>query len=101
MCKLCLNFRLKFNSVMAHSKRNGGQSTDSISLFYMGSCSCSKGENGYWTLKCVQGKCSKCKDKKPVEIPKLNEGDVLNYNQFVEKTSEFITNCQRVYFKGC
>eukprot|EP00111_Clytia_hemisphaerica_P013434 TCONS_00039437-protein len=90
MCKLCLNFRLKFNALMSHSKRHGGESFDSISRYYMGSCACSKGENGYWTLKCVTGNCNKCKNKKLTVVPKLDEGELLSYNQFTVKTTAYI-----------
>ena len=34
-CKLCLNFCLKFNALMTHSKRFNGPSFDSVSSYYM------------------------------------------------------------------
>ena len=82
MCKLCLNFRLRFNTLMTHSKNFNGPRFDSISSYYMSSCKCSKGENGYWTLKCVERKCKNCCNIKPPEIPNLKD-KVLRYNEFV------------------
>ena len=35
MCKLCLNFCLKFDALMTHSKNFNGPHFDSISSYYM------------------------------------------------------------------
>ena len=55
----------------------------------MSSCQCSKGENGYWALRCVEGKCKKCSSKKPPEIPNLND-EILHYNQFLVKSVSYL-----------
>ena len=41
MCKLCLNFCLKFNPLMTRSKDFNGPHFASISSYYMRSCKCS------------------------------------------------------------
>ena len=79
MCILCLNFRLKFNALLIHSKRFSGSSFHSVSSYYMSSCKCSKGENGYWALKCVEGQCKKWPSNKPPEVLNLKD-EVLCYN---------------------
>ena len=89
MCKLCLDFRLKFNALMTHSKNFNGPCFDSISSYYMSSYKCSEGENGYWALKCVEGKCKNCCNIKPPEIPNLKD-EVLRYNEFVVKNVSYV-----------
>ena len=71
MCKLCLNFCLKFNAPMAHSKHFSGPSFDSVSSYYMSSYKCLMGGNSYWALKYVDGQCKKFSSEKPPEIPNL------------------------------
>ena len=89
MCKLCLNFCLKFNALMTHSKKFNGPQFDSISSYYMSSCKCSKGQNSYWDLKCVEGKCKNCCNIKPLEIPNLKD-EVLRFNEFVVKNVSYV-----------
>ena len=89
MCKLCLNFRLKFNALMNHSKNFNGPHFHSIFSYYMSSCKCSKGENGYWALKCVEGKCKNCCNIKQPEILNLKY-EVLHYNEFVVKNVSYV-----------
>ena len=52
MCKLCLNFCLKFNALMTHSKKFNGPQFDSISSYYMSSSSVLKVRivTGIWNV---------------------------------------------------
>ena len=85
-----MNFCLKFNALMTHSKRFNGPSFDSVSSYYMSWCKCSKAENDYWALKCFEGQCKKCSSKKIPEITNLKD-EVLCYNEFLVKSVPFMS----------
>ena len=56
----------------------------------MSSCKCSKGENGYLALKCVEGQCKKCSSEKSLEIPNLKD-EVLHNNEFLVKSVPYMS----------
>ena len=66
LCKICLNARLLFDSLVAQAKKDQNDVTNSTTKFFMHNCKCPKSENGYCQRKCVAGKCSECKLIKPV-----------------------------------
>ena len=59
MCKICLNTRMLFSPLMEHSKACNGPVFSSISEYFMEACSCPMSKNGYYQLKCCEGKCAK------------------------------------------
>ena len=75
LCKKCFNLRMKFKTLMQHSRDNNGCYFDSMSEFYMCLCDCQKGEHGYWKYKCCIGECTECKTKTCPDIPNLSEKD--------------------------
>ena len=91
MCKFCLNFRNKFEALMAHSKKYDGPKFDSISSYFMGSCACPEKENGHWALDCCVGLCKRCSNKEIQSIPNLDNEIVLTYHQFVVKEFEYVS----------
>ena len=68
LCKLCLNTRMLFEPLIAQAKRDGDRTTESITEFFMCSCTCPKGQNGYYHWKCVSCKCKECKNKNPMSL---------------------------------
>ena len=79
---------------MTHSKNFNSPHFDSISSYYMSSCKCSKGENGYQALKFVDRKWKNCCDIKPPETPNLKD-EVLRYNEFVVKNVSYVNKKQK------
>ena len=68
LCKLCLTTRMLFDPLIAQSKRDGDPTTESITEFFMYSCTCLKGQNGYYNWKCVSCTCKECKNKNPMSL---------------------------------
>ena len=62
LCKLCLNTRMLFDTLMVKAKKDGDQTTTSITDFFMNNSTCAKSENGYYTWKRVTQKCKDCKN---------------------------------------
>ena len=91
MCKRCLNMRMLFTPLVEHSKTNDGPELSSITEYFMESCPCSKAKNGYYQLKCCQGKCSACKDIKPVAVPLKSDETTKSYYQFEVTSVPYIT----------
>ena len=82
MCKLCLNARLLFNPLMDHSKSCKGEEFNSISDYFMNSCTCPRSENGYYQYICCQGRCSNCKNIELPLIPQLTSENTKTFYQF-------------------
>ena len=91
LCKFCLNIRLQFNALMAHSKKVDGPVYDSITKFFMDNCQCPKSENGYWQLQCCTGSCKKCENDSDVDIPNLDDKDLVTYYQFEVTKTEYLS----------
>ena len=51
-----------FDTLMVKAKKDGDQTTTSITDFFMNNSTCAKSENGYYTWKCVTQKCKDCKN---------------------------------------
>ena len=82
LCKICLNFRLLFDPLVAQVKKDQNDVTDSITKFFMYSCKCPKSENGYYQWKCVAGKCSECKLIKPMPFGCASSEQKIKISQF-------------------
>ena len=89
MCKLFLNFHLKFNALMTHSENFNARHVDSSSSYYMSSCNCLKGGNGYLDFKFAERWCKNCCNIKPPDFPSLKY-KVLHYNEFVVKNTSYV-----------
>ena len=91
LCKVCLNFRLKYKALTKHLK-DEVEVTNSISEYFGSGITCPKDINGYYQRKCIAGECemdgctpTKTKyTNKHFDIPKTVE-----YNQFVLETYEY------------
>ena len=77
LCKLCLNKRLLFQAL----RKNYSEMGDSLSGYLMGSCDCSKHENGFWKMSCSKGLCKSCKTKRNTrtQLPELDTETKKNY----------------------
>ena len=84
MCKLCLNVRLLFEPQMARAKKEGDEPFDSVSLFLMHECICSKPENGYYQWACSSCRCKACHNSKPATLTCMSSRDLVNVDQFEE-----------------
>ena len=68
LCKLCLNVRLIMEPLMKKAKEDGDEVFESATKFFMSSCDCDKGANGYYKWKCVNLKCKDCKDSSSPDL---------------------------------
>ena len=48
LCKICLNSKLLFDPLQQQAIKDNDEVTESISIFFMHACKCSKAENGYF-----------------------------------------------------
>ena len=53
MCKLCLNAHLIFDLLMERAKKDGDETFDSLTEFFMAGCQCGKSVNGFYKWSCV------------------------------------------------
>ena len=82
LCKLCLNTRMLFEPLITQAKRDGDPTTESITEFFMYSCTCPKSQNGYYNWKCVSCKCKECKNKNPMSLTCQMSQEITKVNQF-------------------
>ena len=82
LCKLCLNARLLLDPLRTQAKKDGDEISDSVTEFFMDTCSCDKGENGYYQWTCVQGKCKNCKHNKPTYLKCSTSEEQVQVSQF-------------------
>ena len=53
LCKICLNSKFLFDVLMVKAKKDGDDTFESLSSFFMYECSCPKDPNGYYQWSCV------------------------------------------------
>ena len=82
LCMLCLNVRMMYSHLEARAKKDNEVIPESITGFFMNSCNCAKDANGYYSWKCITGKCDQCKNIKPPQMPCQNLEEVTKYYQF-------------------
>ena len=82
LCKLCLNTRLLFDSLYMQSKKDEEEIPNSVTAFFMETCSCDKAENGYYKWSCVQQKCKNCKHNKPTSLKCSTSNETTQVSQF-------------------
>ena len=82
LCKLCLNTKFLFDSLISKAKKDGDECFDSITAFFMAGCSCPKGENGYHKWSCSIRKCKDCKNVKPSSLKCSTSMELVTVDQF-------------------
>ena len=60
LCKICLNARLLFNSVMRVAKEHDDTTFTSISTYFVNGSHCKYGKSGYFDFSCITADCSTC-----------------------------------------
>ena len=81
MCKLCLNCRLLLDVLVAKGKKDDDEVTSSVSEVFMHYSTCQKVDNGYYSLKCVTGKCQDCKLLKPLQLTCAGSAEIVQVRQ--------------------
>ena len=84
LCKLCLNARLLFDSIMSEERKLSGEIFKSLTQ-----CDCTLSSNGFNNWACVTGKCkqwSKVKQK----FSGVALDPVITYSQFQQKETPYL-----------
>ena len=82
LCKLCINMTFLFEPLMARAKKDGDETFQSISSFFMDSSSCSKSPNGYYHWKCVNKQCKDCNKLPPATLKCMESEELVTVDQF-------------------
>ena len=77
-CEQCMLFDI----LMVQAKKDGDQTTTSITDFFMKNSTCAKSENGYYTWKCVTQKCKDCKNCPSMLLSCKSNAKETNVGQF-------------------
>ena len=83
MCKMCLNNKLLFDKLHSQAKSDNEAFDYSISDFFMHGCECDLSDNGYYQLKCIEGKCRNCKkNTAPIQLKCLQSQKLIPVGQY-------------------
>ena len=85
LCKLYLNVRLIMEPLMKEAKEDGDEVFKSATKFFMSSCDCDKGTNGYYKWKCVNLKCKDCKDSSSPDFKCRTSNEQVKVSQFQQR----------------
>ena len=88
LCKLCLNTRLHFDSIMSKERKSGGEIFKSVTEFFTAKCGCKLSSNGFHKWACVTGKCQQCSKVKR-KFSNVALDPVITYSQFEEKETPY------------
>ena len=88
LCKLCLNTRLHFDSIMSKERKSGGEIFKSVTEFFTAKCDCKLSSNGFYKWACVTGKCQQCSKVKH-KFSNVALDPVITYSQFEEKETPY------------
>ena len=92
---LCLSNSIKkLNKLVNTDLKHLVNWSNANKISHMSGCKCSKGQNGFWALGCVEGARSKCNNKTVPQIPNLND-ELLSYNQFVFQSTHIFLRRQK------
>ena len=75
---------------MARARKDGDDSYESASSYFMAECSCPKSVNGYYKWACSIRHCKECKDSKPPSLKCQSSNDLVNVDQFVQVQKEYL-----------
>ena len=89
LCKLCLNTRLLFDSIMSEERKSGGEIFKSVTEFFTAKCDCTLSSNGFYTWSCVTGKCKQCSKVKH-KFSGVALDKVITYSQFEQKETPYL-----------
>ena len=89
LCKLCLNVRLITEPLMKKTKEDGDKVFESANKFFMSSCDCDKGANGYYKWKCVNLKCNDCKDSSSPDLKCKTSKEQAKVSQFQQTETPY------------
>ena len=69
-------------------KKDGDETFDSISMYFMCDCTCIKSPNGFYQWKCSSRQCLNCKNSKPAPLKCQSSNELVTVDQFetVERT---------------
>ena len=101
LCKLCLNVKFLFDTLMAKAKKDGDEGFISISNFFMYHCECPRTPNSYFKWSCVTRTCSQWRNLSPATLTCEHSTELVTVNQievvqkqymcFNKQTNEFET----------
>ena len=89
LCKLCLNVRLITEPLMKKTKEDGDKVFESANKFFMSSCDCDKGANGYYKWKFVNLKCKDCKDSSSPDLKCKTSKEQVKVSQFQQTETPY------------
>ena len=90
LCKISLNTKFLFNSLILRAKKDEDEAFDSISDFFKVDCKCQRSFNGYYQWKCSKRLCKPCKDAIPAKLKCQSSDDIFTVDQFEVKTREYL-----------
>ena len=83
-CKLCLNTRLLFDSIMSEERKSGGVIFKSVTEFFTAKCDCTLSLNGFYNWEYITGKCKQCSKVKH-KFSGVALDPKTTYSQFEQK----------------
>ena len=89
LCKLCINMTFLFEPLMAQAKKDGDETFESISTFFMQNSTCSKAANGYYTWTCVNRKCKECRTCLSANLKCTDSNQLVSVDQFETVVREY------------
>ena len=90
LCKICLNVKFLFNTLMTRAKKDGDVTFESVSAFFMYDCYCAKSANGYYQWNCATRRCKNCKNSKPAPLKCQTSNDLVTTDQFEVVKKDYI-----------
>ena len=75
---------------MVKAKKDGDETYESISSFFMANCKCEKSPNEYYQWNCSRRSCKTCKDCKPAELKCQTSNEIVSVDQFEVVTKEYL-----------
>ena len=90
LCNICLNSKFLFDVLMAKVKKDGDETFESLSSFFMYECSCPKDPNGYYQWPCVNKQCKDCKKSRPAALSCQSSSELVTVDQFETVKREYL-----------
>ena len=90
LCKICLNTKMMFDILMTRAKKDGDETFESVSSFFMAGCSCPKVQNGYYAWSCTIRLCRNCKPLMPPFLMCQDSNDIVSVDQFEKVEREYL-----------
>ena len=90
LCKICLNTKMMFDILMTRAKKDGDETFQSVSSFFMAGCSCPKVQNGYYAWSCTIRLCRNCKPLMPPFLMCQDSNDIVSVDQFEKVEQEYL-----------